>query len=501
MLSLSIGTPSRTRALARIWLGGLLSVGCADVPAETAPLASPNMPAQYARWPDPLESMPRGAEQTARVCARPARDDVRAALCTGQPLPTSLAELQARLGVGTSEITGVTTVKNGDLRAISVTAHSTALGKRSVSAINPRLIAVHIGITAAPPTGRKGRYAKFMALAFARGEQFAELLATDDQEERINFYVVGFRQACNAQAEGCTPGDLLSESIESSWSEVTLYDASDLSNTVLDCATCHQPGGPGAPQLLRMQELDAPWTHWLSPNTEGGRALLEDYSAAHGDETYAGMSAAQIAQADPNALASMVFLVNPTQPNEFDSLIIETEVKDSAAAMGGNQPVDNTVPGASPTWSRAFAAAASGQFIAAPYSNVKVTDPVKLAELTAAYQAYRSGQLSAAQLPDLRDVFPDNPERLAELGITNPSGLDGAAVLLSACTQCHNPQLDQTLSRARFRADLQGMSRAERDLAIARLQLPPEHPLAMPPARLRVLTDDARERAIAVLRQ
>jgi hypothetical protein len=143
----------------------------------------------------------------------------------------------------------------------------------------------------------------------------------------------------------------------------------------------------------------------------------------------------------------------------------------------------------------------SGQYIAVPYSNVKVTDPVKLAGMTSAYQAYRSGQLAAAELPDIRDVFPDDPERLAEMGITTRPDLDGASVLMSACAQCHNARLDQTLSRARFRADLQGVSRAEKELAIARMQLPPEHPLAMPPARLRVLTPEARARAIAVLRE
>jgi hypothetical protein len=58
-----------------------------------------------------------------------------------------------------------------------------------------------------------------------------------------------------------------------------------------------------------------------------------------------------------------------------------------------------------------------------------------------------------------------------------------------------------SLSRARFRADLTGVSRAEKDHAIARLSLPEEHPLAMPPARLRVLSAEARQRAIDVLRE
>lgn len=293
----------------------------------------------------------------------------------------------------------------------------------------------------------------------------------------------------------------MTPAIESNWQDVTLYDEIDLSNTVLDCATCHQSNGPGTPKLLRMQELDSPWTHWFSPTTEGGRVLLEDYVAAHGNESYAGIPGSHIAQSDPNALATMVFLANPMQPNEFDSLLIETEVKQSAAALGGGQPADNSVPGVSATWTRAYDAAARGDAISVPYSNVKVTDANKLANLTAAYQAYQTGQLSAAELPDIRDVFPDSQERLAEIGITTRPGVDGATVLLSACSQCHNALLDQTVTRARFRADLQGMSRAEKDVAIQRLQLPPEHPQAMPPARLRVLTPEARERAIALLQE
>jgi hypothetical protein len=71
------------------------------------------------------------------------------------------------------------------------------------------------------------------------------------------------------------------------------------------------------------------------------------------------------------------------------------------------------------------------------------------------------------------------------------------AVLTAACVQC----LDPTLSRAPVRAVLQGLSTAEKDLAIARMQLPPEHPLAMPPACRRVLRSDVRDRAIATLRE
>lgn len=485
-------------------LGGLLALAgvactsCADVPASAgAPLAAATA---YANWPDPLEEMPHGPKQIEAVCARSGQDSIRAVFCSDQPPPASLAELQARLHVSSAEIVGVDELKSGDLATLSVSGHSSALSRRSVSAINPRVIALRLRFTPNPKPDEKSP-SRMLAVAFTRGEQFVELVASDDVSKTLSFYLVGFRQACNDQPGGCDLGDLLTEAVETHWTEISLYDETDLANSVLDCAPCHQPDGPGSRKLLRMQELDSPWTHWFSPSTEGGRALVADFAAAHGDESVGGMTSQQIQQADPNSLASMVFLDTPVQPNEFDSTLIEEQVKQSAAALGGNQPSDNSIPGVSATWRMAFERASRGEAIAVPYYDVKITDADKLAEMTAAYEAYRLGELPAAELPDIRAIFPDDPQRLAEMGIGTLPGLDGAEVLLAACAQCHNERLDQQLSRARFRADLQGMDRAEKDAAIARLMLPPEHPLAMPPARLRVLTREARQRAIELLRQ
>jgi hypothetical protein len=180
---------------------------------------------------------------------------------------------------------------------------------------------------------------------------------------------------------------------------------------------------------------------------------------------------------------------------------IEHEVRQSAAERGGNQPTDNSVPGRSATWRRLYQRAQRGEAIAVPYHDVKVTDEKKLERVSDAYRAYRFGKMDQAALPDLRDVFPEDEERLAEMGVMTEPGLSGDAVLIEACAQCHNERLDQSLTRARFRADLQNMSRAEKDLAIVRMQLPRTDPLVMPPARLRLLSDEARERAIEVLLQ
>lgn len=452
----------------------------------------------YASWPDPLESLPRGAQQLASVCARPGDDLVRDVFCApSPPVLTGLAELQTALGLGSAQVTGLAGAALGNFVGLSVTSHSTALTARSVSAINPRVLAIRGDISnrAAPMD------LHFGVLAFTRGEQFAEIVARDRTTKELSFYLAGFRQACNSARGGCTPGDLLSDAIERDWVELTLYDERDLQNTVLDCAPCHQPSGPGTQKLLRMQELNDPWTHWFSPNSDGGRALVADYLAAKGDEPFAGMRMDQLQAADPLVLTVLILAAFPASTPSFDSRAIEDEVRASAATAGGNQPFDNSVPGSSATWNTSYVRTQQYGGIALPYHDVKVTDPVKLARMTEAYQAYRRGELERSALPDLRDVFPDEPARLAELGFTTAPGLDGASVLLQACSLCHHAQLDPALSRARFRADLVGMSRAQKDAAIARLQLPHDDPEAMPPPRMRVLSDEAIERAIDVLRR
>jgi hypothetical protein len=433
----------------------------------------------YARWADPLALMPRGAAHTAVVCEGPGSDPVRDVFCAEEPAAiTGLVDLQAALAIDRSVLNGV--------RGLSITGHSTALAMRSVSSINPRMIAVRL----------EAEPYEMLAFAFARGEQFCELAVRDRNDHELRFYLVGFRQACNEAERGCTPGDLLTPAVESDWTEVTLYDEQDLKNTVLDCGPCHQPDGPGSAKLLRMQELEDPWTHWFWKSSQGGRALLADYYAAKGDETLAGMPVTLLDNSHPGNLSMLAIFAGSQQPNMFDSGAIEEEVRASAAA----QPEDNSTPGQSAVWRAVYARAQRGEAIAVPYHDVKVTDPDKLARMTEAYQAYRRGELPRDELPDLRDVFPDDPQRLAEMGMTTEPGLAGEAVLLQACSQCHNPRLDQALSRARFRADLHGMSRAEKDAAIERLQLPEEDPRAMPPPLLRTLGDEARRRAIEALR-
>jgi mono/diheme cytochrome c family protein len=444
----------------------------------------------YADWGDPFASLLTGEEQTARVCDSGQEDLVHRVFCAeDRPEINNLHDLQLALGLDPAVL--------GGFSGSALTGHSTSLSKRSISAINPRVIMFRMVVDLLD----EGRApVEFVTLAFNRGEQFAEL-AIMNAEREYHFYVVKFQQECNERPDGCLPGELLTESIEHNWRNVTLYDEKALQNTILDCATCHQPDGPDTPRMLRMQEFDDPWTHWFFSSTSGGRALVEDYTAAKGDESVAGLPREDIGAVSPGGLETVVGGRDHYQPNQFHSQPIEKEIIESAALEGGNQPLDNRVPGTSPTWQLAYDASRRGEFIPAPYHNVKVTDPDKLERATEAYQAYKRGELAAEELPDLRDVFPDDHARLAEMGISTQPGLSGEEVLLQACSQCHNERLNQDQSRARFRADLQGLSRAEKDVAIERLMLPRSSVHAMPPARLRILSKEARDRAIEVLRK
>lgn len=439
---------------------------------EPAPAAAP-------RESEPLAT---GAAQKRRLCSRGRSDLVLDVFCKSEPPAIeSLQDLREAFGVDRPPYE----------QGFAVTGHSTALVSRDVSAINPRIIFINA------PSAKTG--SELLMLAFARGEQIAEIVVQDRRDKEFQFYLVTYEQDCNEA--GCTPADLLTEDTEAGWKNLNVYAEEDLANTPLDCRVCHQPDGPGTAKLLRMQELEAPWNHWFYPFVPGGRALARDYIAAKGTERFAGLTAQELTdRSNPGLLTSILNFNNRVvQPNEYVSALIEKEVIASAAERGGAQPDDNSVPGESPTWRELYDAAKRGEAIAVPYHDVKVTDPDKLAAMTAAYVDYSEGRLAREDLPDIRAVFPDDEELLARMGFATEPGMTGEEVLLQACGQCHNDRLDQSLSRARFNVDLSKLSRAEKDRAIARLMLPIDHGGVMPPARFRRLSDEAKAELVKLL--
>ena len=440
---------------------------------------------------DPFEGLPAGDGQINAVCNRlaaaNAANALRDAFCGAtRPTITSLAQLQNALGLGfvNPTLAGRDNNGQGGNPSFALTGHSSSLVARYISAINPRAIIF-------TPPNRRAAVPGFVTMGFARGEQFVEIAMGDRNTNQVTYFLAVFQQACNVSAAGCTMGDLLTPTVETNWTSFTLYDDSDLKNNIVDCLHCHQPAGPAAARIQRMQELPNPWTHWFRDNRRGGIALFSDFRAAHpANESYAGIPAALLNSGDPELLEDLIRGNGfGNQPNVFNGGPIEAEVQRSSPG----QPANNNTPGVSTTWNALYNNALQGNVIPPPYHDVKVTDAAKLASMTAAYQAFVSGSLARADLPDIREVFLES--RAFEIGRTVDPSLDGLGVITQACTQCHNSRLDQTITRARFNVNLAQMSDLnggvltglardqEIGTAINRMKLTIEDVRIMPPAK------------------
>lgn len=443
-----------------------------------------------------LETPSQGAEPELRVprgrtvpafCARSgvAANAIRDVFC-GSAFPeiNNLADLQSALEVkpGPAGSQPVISDPYSAVKFIVATGHSTALSGHSVSPINPRLIVI----------GRD------TILAFQRGVQRVELATRVRGAPNYSFYLVNFAQACNDRDEGCLPGDLFTPRIENEWTGFEVLDEDELKNTPNDCRQCHQrTSGAG---VLLMRELQAPWTHFFEPRPKGdigtslpgirGYDLVADYVRAKGDELYGNADVAAVPPTSAFVLQSIV----GQQPLFFDAKRIELERWPYGEA---GYPAD---PQPSPTWDAAYEAFKRGEQLALPHFDPRVSDPDKQLRLTDAYARYRAGELAAEDLPDLSDIFPDDPETRAKIGLATEPDSAPADALIQACGSCHNDVLDQTISRARFNINLARLDRAELAVAIDRISRPRSAPGAMPPPESRQLDDASRANLLEYLR-
>jgi hypothetical protein len=423
------------------------------------------------------ESSSSATVASGDLCTRGTDDAVRDVFCAKEPATIgSLHELESIVGLGLEEPDGGAVTEAGaslaqpgiaGYLAVALLDHSTSLSASLVSPINPRAILL------GTPT----------ALAFNRGVQSVEIATLDRKKFTFNFYLVSFEQACNRAAGGCTPGDLYTPSIESNWTHVDIHDAEDLKDTPNDCRQCHQRGLEDP--ILLMRELEGPWTHFFEPDGNSttfpettGSQILDDYLSAKGNEEYAGVPSILLRQTSGFLLEESVTAV---QPLVFDGSAIMNE---RWPYVDGGYPA---TPQRSATWYAGYEAFKRGEQLALPYFDPRPTDGAKQATLTAAYQHYRKKEIGAAELPDLSDIFSDDPQTRAELGLQTEPSATPAQALVQACGTCHNEVLDQSISRARFDIDIAHMSRAELDVAVARLSLPRSSPDAMPPAGRRQL--------------
>ena len=408
------------------------------------------------------------------LCARDAGQDVvRDVFCNDPPPIGDLRALQDALGIVADE--------DGLRAPVVLLGHSTALSGHKVSPINPRGLIVR----------------DQLVMALQRGIQQVEIAAPRRGEYDFNFYLLRFKQACNTDDGGCVPGDLYTPALEHDWLSIELHDDEDLKNTAADCRQCHRRSGERA--VLLMRELNGPWMHFFLPLQGGevetpqvnGVDLARDYFRAKGEESLAGLPAEVLRGSNPFLLELSVTV---EQPLLFDSITILDEV------WPYGEDGWSETPQRRPTGERNYAAFKRGEHLAWPYYRQRATDPEKQQALTEAYQRYRTGELDADDLPDLSDIYPDDPKVRAEIGLQVEPGATPAQALVQACAPCHNDVLDQSLSRARFSIDLSRMGQAELVTAVQRLLLDVEDPGRMPPPEARQLDDDARAALVEYLR-
>lgn len=419
------------------------------------------------------------------LCERAGDDRVRDVFCADEPpVIGSLEDLLALLDLTPNNdlaADGSSDAASGIDPSVDVTVlgHSTALSGRLVSPLNPRLILLGGDVFA----------------TFQRGVQQVELATRDRGNGQLVLYLLTFEQACNQ--EGCSAGALYTPAVERDWRHIQLEDDEQLKNTPSDCRQCHQRGSDTA-QLL-MRELESPWTHFFFPAaiqsshpSENGSALMLDYVAAKGDERYGGLDLSKIS---PLGAFNMQSIVGAAQPVLFDAPRIENERWPWTMESGYATTAQDSA-----TWEAGYEAFKRGEQLALPYVELRATDPDKQAELAQAYQRFRDGELAADALPDLGDIFPDDARVRARIGLETEPDATPEEALIQACGPCHNDVLDQSISRARFNIALGRLSRAQIELAIARIELPASTAGVMPPPEARQLAPEARRKLLEYLR-
>jgi hypothetical protein len=418
-------------------------------------------------------------------------DAVRDVFCgAAAPAIASLSELQAALGVTPGAPASRGEKRSDDpnqyyVRYPALLGHSTALSGHLVSPLNPRAVLIGLGTV----------------LAFQRGVQQVEIATLSRTRNQFNFYLLRFSRACGDERQGCNAAELYTQRVERDWSALRVHDAEELENTPQDCLQCHKRGRD-APVLL-MRELERPWTHFFEPNNPEdpsripaarrelpgvqGADLMRDYRQGRGDEPYANVDVTSFPEGTPSVLQAAV---GRQQPLFFD---VET-------ILAERYPKQVSAPQPSPTWERSFEAFKRGEQLALPYYETRVTDPDKQSRLSEAYRRHRDGELSDDELPDLRDIFPDDPAVRARIGLETEEDASPAQALIQACGACHNDVLDQSLSRARFNIDVSRLSAEELALAVERIEHDREALGAMPPSEARQLHPRARGRLLEFLR-
>jgi hypothetical protein len=356
---------------------------------------------------------------------------------------TSLEDLLVGVGLKDPE--------NPQQMRFAISGHSSSLVTRRTTVLNPRAIIFSEEVD------------DYVALGFVRGDGLAEIAAFDTVNGRLNFYLVRTHLGCG---DDCTNAERYLPSVEAGWQSVDVYFDDDIKNTPLDCLQCHEPGGEGTGRILRMQELQDPWTHFFRDN-RGSRVLLEQFQAAHPDEDYAGIPAAIISESQPADLEDFVRAAGfDEQPNEF----LGDDIN--------NDDVDVTTPNA--TWMALYDRAKEGLAISPPFFGISPYDDAKVSAASAAYLAVATGTAGPETMPDMTDLF--DQAALPYLGFLPATGADAVQIVQHRCGSCHDGRFPG-ISRDNFKISqfpdqLDDEMKAK---VLARIKLPATDRKRMPP--------------------
>jgi hypothetical protein len=431
------------------------------------------------------DDLPYDPDQLARVCERNNGDPIAQALCA-EPTP-AFDDI-----VGLYDALGLQLIP----AHFAVLSNSTSLAARSVSVINPRVMVIvpfEIGIG---------------AVTYSRGEQVVEMVGYDQAADELNFYLFTFFRDCNDTEAGCGLADLVTPAVESDWTKWSLYQDVDLENRPLDCLTCHQPQGPGTEKLLLAHQAEEPWMHWFPSlalsqpgDTQSSTILTPRFLEIHGgEERFAGIPVELLTPPNP-AAAGIVLqqlldnywfpkggpppgMTAHGQPHEFDSAAIEADISGGSTA----------------TWDQYYADTLTGDRLPVPHHSHDITDPAKRAAAVESYVNVLSGAADPDTLVDPRDVLTEETE--VELGFRPRPNATAEEILHHVCQRCHNDELDQTLSRAKFNAERPAeLTPAQKTTAISRLMEPDGSPNQMPPPRFATLSDAQKQTMIEFLQE
>ncbi|MEM6996706.1 MAG: hypothetical protein AAF721_39750 [Myxococcota bacterium] len=458
----------------------------------------------------PAPEVPFDPGKLAEVCARGNADRVAQALCGGAQIG-SIADLRNAL----------------DFQSpfFALSANSTSLVANHVSSINPRLIVGdRIGQFGAEPFG--GGDLGVLAMGFARGEQFVELVGFDPVADELNFYLLMFEQECNATEQGCSTADLVTPAIEEDWDRWTLYQDVDLENKTLDCNVCHQPLGPGTPKILRTQEISNSWTHWfpvrpvteetgpwptggdgtdgIRPTDEGSHGtrssevLWTQFERMHAAEGFYGgvsLDLLRLAAAGPEI---EVFVRSYMATRELPAAL---QVPHGAGAAVSDYFCDSSsmeIFGAESAWDQEFSRVVHGTRLPLPSHRIDITDAARREAAIASYLDKIEGVAPEETLVDPRDVVAD--DTLVEMSLLPTADATATEILTHMCSRCHNDRLDPGLSRARFDATALASLTHDQKLMIAdRIGRGHDDKYLMPPSRFASLPDWAVDRVVTWL--